>query len=636
MILKIFKTLLFFIAILATSSAKGAVVDSLYQNIKNANGENKILAYIPYLDYEKNLNIDNFTNGIQAFQELINNNHKQVYVFKLIKYKAALMLVNERPSTVIVYIDSIIHRFGLQNEDLQTIQYLKSTCLIKQGDLKGAIENCFKIKEYAKKDNNAFLNKRADANLGWAQMELGNLKEAIRYFNIVLDDAKESRDFLILGATYSNLVACYGALNKIDTAQYYLEKGLAIVNKYGMQFTKGLLLSMQTNVYEITGKRNKIPKLHEEILELRKQNGDVFYYVSDLAEIANYYARVNENQKGLSYAYTALHLTDSLNMILKKPLVYKAILMCYENLNDFKNANRINNILAKVMDTIHQTNTEDAVATLKVKYETAEKERVISAQALKIRNKDLIIIPLISLATLIIISLYYFNKVNAQKKKVEFQQQISTQKMQATAAIIEAEEKERQRIGADLHDGIGQILTAAKFNLNAINELPLEEPHKSVLLKTEELVKQGAVEVRQVSHLMMPQTLLQAGLTYALENFINKIEHTTKMHLSITGLGNDLPNDKAIIIYRIIQEAVNNILKHAQATIAYINIINDGNEISISIEDNGQGFNTDNTSEGIGLSNIKYRVAYLNGHLEINSAKDKGTLINIIIPRNEV
>lgn len=135
-------------------------------------------------------------------------------------------------------------------------------------------------------------------------------------------------------------------------------------------------------------------------------------------------------------------------------------------------------------------------------------------------------------------------------------------------------------------------------------------------------------ELRQVAHSMLPEMLTRFGLDEALNEYCNSVNETKMLTVKYQSLGMEVRLDKAmeIIIYRIVQELLNNVLKHASAVQAYIQVIRENNRLNIVVEDNGKGFET---IEGAGWANIRSRVEYLKGQLDVHSEQGKGTLVNI-------
>ncbi|MDP1971967.1 MAG: sensor histidine kinase, partial [Sediminibacterium sp.] len=258
-------------------------------------------------------------------------------------------------------------------------------------------------------------------------------------------------------------------------------------------------------------------------------------------------------------------------------------------------------------------------------------------QALEVYRKNITIVALSIFVVLIVLLGYSFYNRRILQQKANMQLAIAAQQQKATIEIIEAEEKERKRIAEDLHDGVGQLMTAAWLNLQVLNEESQTENSTQFPLinKTMLLVDESCKEVRQVSHNMMPNALLRKGLINSIQEFINQI-NTGKLSINLQTdeLRKPLESHVETILYRVIQESVNNVVKHAQATQLDISINQDQTGVTVMVEDNGVGFNTSITrdTDGIGLQNIRSRIAYLKGTVNWDSSNTHGTLVSIHIP----
>lgn len=210
------------------------------------------------------------------------------------------------------------------------------------------------------------------------------------------------------------------------------------------------------------------------------------------------------------------------------------------------------------------------------------------------------------------------------------------QQEMATRAVLEAEEAERQRIAKDLHDTIGQMMSAAKMNLSAFeHETEFKTTRQKTAFQTAvALVDDSCKEIRTVSHNMMPNALLKYNLAAAIREFVGKLDHSLKVHLHTEGLDERMDSNVESILYRVIQECVNNVLKHSKADTLDISIVREPTVITATIEDNGCGFNTADPGKfnGIGLKNIRTRIDYLKGSLDFDSKIGNGTLVAIHVP----
>src|SRR5690606_33713571 len=210
---------------------------------------------------------------------------------------------------------------------------------------------------------------------------------------------------------------------------------------------------------------------------------------------------------------------------------------------------------------------------------------------------------------------------------------------QATLEVLEAEERERRRIAADLHDGVGQLLSAALLNLNQTRSLTEESSEARKLLERSlAIVGESYDEMRSLSHQMMPNALLKSGLASSVKEFLSKIDgEKMKVGLDVVGLNERLDPQIETSLYRVIQEAVTNVVKHAEATRLSIQMFRDEEGITATIEDNGKGFDPTQKelSEGVGMKNIFSRINLLGGHLEVDSAPGRGTFILVQIPNKK-
>ena len=192
------------------------------------------------------------------------------------------------------------------------------------------------------------------------------------------------------------------------------------------------------------------------------------------------------------------------------------------------------------------------------------------------------------------------------------------------------------RIARDLHDGVGQLLAAARMSLG--NTLGKHNNRKD-FQSTFEILEESIRELRAVSHNMMPNVLVKLGLVSALRQLTQNFNTNGKLDVDfqVIGVHERLDNRTETVLYRVVQEIFSNIIKHSEATKVNFQMIEHENELILIIEDNGKGYDTNlmSKSEGIGLKNIITRVEYLNGSVIFDSSPQKGTSVIIEIPLNQ-
>ena len=204
----------------------------------------------------------------------------------------------------------------------------------------------------------------------------------------------------------------------------------------------------------------------------------------------------------------------------------------------------------------------------------------------------------------------------------------------AVDSMLKGQEEERSRLAKDLHDGLGGLLSGVKFSLSNIKDNLMVTPDSmAVFERSLDMIDTSIKELRRVAHNMMPEMLTKFGLDEALKEYCNTVNATKLLDVKYHSVGMNTRLDKSIeiIAYRIIQELLNNILKHASASEAFVQLVRETNRLNVIVEDNGKGFDTSllENSKGAGWLNIRSRVEYSKGQIDIHSEKGKGTLVNI-------
>ncbi|MCF6296733.1 MAG: histidine kinase [Flavobacteriaceae bacterium] len=232
-----------------------------------------------------------------------------------------------------------------------------------------------------------------------------------------------------------------------------------------------------------------------------------------------------------------------------------------------------------------------------------------------------------------------FNEVKLEKiSKEKYSEKIQLQKIQSSQ-IVEAQEEERKRIAKDIHDGIGQMLTALKFNIESINTSNIESTSNKVD-KLKEGLSVLIKEVRSVTFNLTPPELSDYGIVPALNKLAIKLSNYTGRNIYFENKSNFKGRFDSLVetnLYRVVQEAVNNALKYADSNYILISLSHSESIMSIIIDDDGKGFDVKklNKDSGMGLFFMKERISYINGRIFMNSIKDQGTriTINISIPK---
>ena len=466
---------------------------------------------------------------------------------------------------------------------------------------------------------------------------LHQFDKAAEYFNKSLALAQQIHDTALISYNYNNLgQAYYFAKDYTKALSYYqLSKKLKILidDERGL----GNAYSNISNVFFDIKQYDSATIYNNNALEIREKQNDKKGVATCYLNGGNIYLQQNNLEAAFSNYQKALALGKEISF--KEPIIesYKGLSTYYELKGDAKQALSYYKIYKEQNDSVFNSDISNQLSTLQTKYETAKKQQLIEQQKFELTKKQYWIygsVGLLLLMSLLGFSYYRRNKLKQEKK---LQDEVIKQQDLATKGIITAEENERKRIAADLHDGVGQMMSAAKMNLSAFeNEIQFNNENQKIAFeKVIDLVDESCKEIRSVSHQMMPNALLKSGLASAIKEFIDKLDsRVLKVNLHTEGLNERLDSNVETVLYRVIQECVNNVIKHAGANTLDISLIKDEDGISATIEDNGKGFDTRDKQkfEGIGLKNIATRIGYLKGTVDFDSQPEQGTLVAIHVP----
>lgn len=324
--------------------------------------------------------------------------------------------------------------------------------------------------------------------------------------------------------------------------------------------------------------------------------------------------------------------------------------LCYANLKKYDSAYFYGNKAKKYEYKLSFIKNNEIITELEVENEKMDREKQLLIEKYKKNyNGNLFIISLSLLIFVATTSILVLNNSKRKRKLAEQQKAIETQKylsllkeqeINAINAMIDGQEKERKRIAEDLHDNIGSVLATLKLHFENL-KLNREKKHfnqEELYNKTEKLIDETYLKVRSIAHAKNAGVIANKGLLSAIKIMAEKISSANKLHIEVIdfGLNKRLDNSLEIAIFRIIQELITNILKHADAKNASINLSVYNDTLNLIIEDDGKGFDIKkvNLKNGMGLGSIKTRIKHLKGTFEIDSSLNHGTSVLIDIPIN--
>jgi signal transduction histidine kinase len=525
-----------------------------------------------------------------------------------------------------------------------------------QGNYHGAAESYTKTANLFDELKDTVKSLIAYQNLVSVLAELRNFEKAVALCRKVLAIAELRKDTLQMGYTLQGLITDLIYMDSLKQAEAYMPKF-----KYIVETTKDMNLATESysTIATLYFHKKEYPKAIE-----------YFQKALDIGIAMNSNYQVTNHMKSLGAAYLvsknyplARKTLDEAHELAKKYNNRRAVFgillekaYYYDSVRDYKNAYRSLSEYVNMKDSIMNTETRKHASSIETLYETAKKEKEIERLllveqeknfAIRQRNTWIIIGAALLVALGIIFFLVYNNyrnkqKLAAQQAALQEEKIVSMEKEQQVAslqAMINGQETERTRIARDLHDGLGGILSTVKMHFSTLQHEVSDLRGNQLYKKSFDLVDTASEELRKIAHNMMPEVLMKMGLVPALQDFCNNVNAGRLLHISLQeyGMEKRLGSSTEIMLFRIIQELINNIIKHAYATEALIQMNREGSRLSITVEDNGRGFDMEEaeTKRTMGIQTIKSRINYLNGKLSIDSRKDVGTTIMIDLLVNE-
>jgi signal transduction histidine kinase len=531
-----------------------------------------------------------------------------------------------------------------ENLDLKTAIYeTKLDIYRRKGWFPKALEYGIKTLNYYLNTKNS--SKIADVSnkIAFTYDRMGNYPEAINWNKKALSILKKSEDKKLAGICLGGIGIAYDELKQFDSALYYNKKAVAIFKQLN---NKSLLRVWYSNIGNTYSKLNKLDKAEEYTIKSLRVPGFLDSKGVTLVNLGKIYlesGRYKEAQKILdsalqntlkyrqrrfeSEAYYRFH---ELNLKLKK---YKKALNYYKKYQSIE-------------DSLMSSSKQRQIIEISTRYKTSEKERALAKkdvaltkEVLKSKSRSLYAILLGSALIIVLIYSYFFRRQH-RLENLRIKEEYKLKEALSVATTQNKLQEQRLRISRDLHDNIGSQLS---FIISSIENLKfLTNPKNNKLLdKLSKIITfsdDTISELRDTIWAMNQNEISLNDFEGRVLNFIDKAkssyENVNFNFVNNTNIKVVFNASQGINLFRIVQEAINNTLKYAEATTLNINFDKADKNLVVTISDDGKGFNLTNITLGNGLNNIKKRADDIEASVKIKSDKDKGTSIIIEIPLN--
>lgn len=523
--------------------------------------------------------------------------------------------------------------------------YYKAINYGYKGNVEKELEMTHKAIPIAEKLNDLDFLTKVYTNIGVLYIQMGQALDA--YKNLTKSNAINKKLASKKRTIFTNLMFCQllYSMDSIPQMKPYLKEAKNLLTTDPQALDWHLYYSQESFYHTGLGNYAKAIESLDKAREIviKNQMHQEFFI------LLQRYALVSEQSN--DYTSAISYTTEFINTAKKKKKTTNIFQGLYKRSQyeaaqeNYKNAYFDYVAAIDIYDSVNTQEMLQNIKELELKYETAENEKEILS--LKITNEEkksqtYLLLGIASILALLLFGGYYMYNQRlrkARKKERMHESEISLikqeQQTKIFSAMIEGQEKERKRLAIDLHDGLGGRLSGISLNLSKLDKDEPKEYPKKELQKVMKDLGDALTELRSIARNMMPETLVKFGLEAALKDYCSSMTgNETKVMLQFYGNEKGIELSQQVTMYRVIQELINNAIKHANASEVLVQYIREGNTIDITVEDNGIGFTkevSENETTGMGLSNLKTRVAYLKGNLDYTSELNEGTTVNVHI-----
>lgn len=522
-----------------------------------------------------------------------------------------------------------------------------------------------------------------NTNLGFNHQVQGYFQLGLLYYQRAYQFAEALQDTFAMTDKLASLSLICSDVENFDRGIYYAQEGIALAAHLptgDKEYQLSRLYNAMGINHDLKGDYENALLAHNKNLALNAQEayfsrfsiynnlGNTYSKMGKWNEAATFWNQADVNMQGDPYSRSTIALNLGRLYLHKKDFARANIQVTaaleaaqqsqsyekirdaleqksayYEAIGDYQTALLYNRQYIQLRDSLLNEAKHRALAEADIQFDAQNKTAknlLLSKQnaeqqlLIEKRNNQLLWVGFfVVLMVLLFVALWYMNQMIKKQQALKSQQALQQARF---AAVMETEEKERQRIASELHDGLGQVLTSARLNAASLEgEVAPEDAH--LLQNTLELLDRSIEEVRAIAHNMMPVALASLSLHAALRDVVQKTNAASIAQIAaqFECLEHIQVGEVAgRTIYRCIQELLNNTLKHAKATKITIHCAVDGADLTIVFTDNGVGFNPAKLGEtsGLGWANISSRLAWLGGNILLTSTPGVGTCTTLRIP----
>ncbi|MEL6252498.1 MAG: tetratricopeptide repeat protein [Bacteroidota bacterium] len=531
------------------------------------------------------------------------------------------------------------------------LHHVGDLCL-KQGAYGLAQRYLFEALEIASELKNKLLQAALTTDITDLFIQQKDWEKALRYAEEGIELSESMNLSHLTSQYYKYKGTIYEAQEERPSALDAYRVALDIhINKLSDPTEENMLKIRIGKLLEAEADYSSAKKLLEEALQEKHQWQDKIGMMDLSINLGDLYLMENQYRKALKHLSRAEELGQELKSENGLAKTYALKSQTYAKLGNYKSAYEYHTLFKQMDDYLFNAEQTNIIQEYAEKYEAEQKERRNLELQNEVTQNELLIqqnesdlleknaqiyflIGSVGFLILLFIVFRYGNRKRRQLLQAQLETSEKEREAESLRSMISGEELERKRLARELHDGLGSHLASVKMLVAAIqNDIP-EVQDSELHQKAERMLDEACQEIREISHNLMPGTISRYGLEQSIQDMCINLQQSTDLQIScMLHIDREIDESTQVSIFRITQELLRNTVKHAQANELIVQVQTDPDQISLTVEDDGIGYQDSNSkSDGIGLMNVRSRVELLKGSLDIDSRPGRGTSIYICIP----
>ncbi|HQX73843.1 MAG TPA: ATP-binding protein, partial [Chitinophagaceae bacterium] len=475
----------------------------------------------------------------------------------------------------------------------------------------------------------------------------GEPAEALKWINKAITfSIAGPKYFPVLAAVYVNAANAYNQIEKTDSAFYFIQKSIPICRKLENLNYLATALRVQTSLMTKKGRLDEAEASLKEMISIRRLTSVGEFFVDDNLQLADFYANTGQLDKAIAFCKKQLQTGNVYDTAAKESATFtndpkmrlayfQALSKYYKQAGMYPEYQETLEQIIAAKDSFYVANSAQAIADAEAKYEVQKKENTILQQKYGLQRKNFFIYGAFGLLALALITVYFIFRDYRRRQRLKMTLALAEEKRITINAVKAAEEKERVRIAADLHDNLGAYAASLSSNLGYIQPLDKESAMSNAFRELNNNSNAIISELNDTIWVLKKEALSLTAISDRIKVFISRIQKSyPDLHIEVeeqVKTDHQLPSSQAFHLYRVLQEAINNALKHSKGKNIKVKITGDNNW-NVSVADDGTGIDLSNESAGgggNGLNNMKERCKEAGWEISWQKTDSGGTIVKI-------